>query len=124
MPAGRRWFAASTVTNRKAIVMEKLVLQKVVTLAAALALESVMANDALAKGADRGQGGRGHHGGGVHHFVGSVRDHGFNAPRMGGDFLASQSGGNGTHGYNCWKLHGIPTNSAWRQRHADDGTCY
>jgi hypothetical protein len=93
-------------------------LQKVVTIVAALALGSAcISNDALARG-----GGGGDDGGG---FAGRHMD-GLPIRRTGRDFHASASGGNSpnTHGYNCWKSQGIPTNPAWRQRHAEDGTCY
>ena len=105
--------------------MEKLVLQKVVILVAALTLGSTcIANDALARGGH----GFGAHGGGESDngvFAGRHMG-GFPVGRMGRDFYASTSGGNGpgTHGYNCWKSDGVPTNPAWRLRHDADGTCY
>ena len=104
--------------------MEKLVLKKVVTLVGALALGSAcIANDALAKD-DIANDALAKDDGGVHHFVGSVRDNGLDGrPAWAMTLRPASLGGPETHGYNCWKSEGIPTNPAWRQRHAGDKTC-
>ena len=119
------------------MVMKKLVLQKVVTLAAAaLALGSAfIANDVLGHALSSGAGGD-HIGSG---FPGAHMG-AFPSGRIGGDFHAGlrdnhDSGrisrpffhgdyGDKAQGFDCWKSQDVPTNAAWRLRQAGNGECY